>query len=497
MELLQITRVIPAQLLEEGQKQRQKQYRENNKEKIRDYLKQYNKDHKDERKQYYTQYYKDNKEEIKQLHTQYYEDNKEEIKQHQKHYRENNKDKIRQYREDNKDTLKQRQKEYRKQYYKDNKEKEQQYYENNKEYIKQRQKQHRKQNNEDIKEKAKQYRENNKEQISKQKKQYYVGNKEKIKQLHKQYREDNKERNAEYMKNYAETHRDKKNERNRRYREKKKLQREAELVNESNLNEQFIECSVDDTEQIPQTSKGLLDRLDTNHMVNAKVDQTEDMISKTEELSNTIESENPTNFVMVFDVEHSGTRESHVLQLSWGLYTKDGALVRSTDLYVKPDGYININPHVSKKIHLTYEELLSKSNSLPIKELLTLFMADASQCRVLVSHNMSADEKTMNKELERNGFEKKSVKTYCPMKETKTYCNMKDSLNRLKNPSLEELHVKLFGSNLDANKAHNSCYDFEVCAKCYFKLHPNNNDIQQGGTALGWSAQIQREYLLG
>eukprot|EP00973_Karenia_brevis_P063888 8881345-Karenia_brevis.AAC.1 len=270
-----------------------------------------------------------------------------------------------------------------------------------------------------------------------------------------------------------------------------------EFVNDADLNEQFMKCSVDDTAQLAQINNGLLDKLDIKHMVNAKINPIKDIITKTKELPNTIECVNDTSFIMVFDVEHSGTCESHVLQLSWGLYTKDGALVRSTDLYVKPDGYININPHVSKKIHLTYEELLDKSNSVPIKELLTLFMADASKCKVLVSHNMSADEKTMNKELVRNGFEKMNVQTYCTMKETKTYCNMKDSLNRPKNPSLEDLHVKLFGSNLDANRAHNSCYDFEVCAKCYFKLHPNNDDTQQGGTALGWSAQIQREYLFG
>ena len=154
-----------------------------------------------------------------------------------------------------------------------------------------------------------------------------------------------------------------------------------EFVNDADLNEQFMKCSVDDIDQLAQINKGLLDKLDIKHMVNAKINPIKDIITKTKELPNTIECVNDTSFIMVFDVEHSGTCESHILQLSWGMYTKDGALVRSTDLYVKPDGYININPHVSKKIHLTYEELLSKSNSLPIKELLTLFMADASKCK--------------------------------------------------------------------------------------------------------------------
>ena len=68
-----------------------------------EYQKQYREDNKEEIKQYSKQYSKDNKESIKQ----YSEDNKESIKQTKKQYREDNKESIKQYYKDNKESIKQ------------------------------------------------------------------------------------------------------------------------------------------------------------------------------------------------------------------------------------------------------------------------------------------------------------------------------------------------------------------------------------------------------
>jgi gas vesicle protein len=116
------------------------------------------------------EYCEDNKEKMKEYWKQYREDNKEKIKQ----YREDNKEKKKQYLEDNKEKIKEQTKQYRE----DNKEKIKKYHEDNKEKIK---------------EYMKEYREDNKEII----KQYYLDNKERLKEQVKQYREDNKERLTE------------------------------------------------------------------------------------------------------------------------------------------------------------------------------------------------------------------------------------------------------------------------------------------------------------
>ena len=71
-----------------------KEYREDNKEKIKEYYKEYNKT-----------YYEENKEKVKIKHKTYYEDNKERIAEHQKQYNQDNKERIaerkKQYYQDN------------------------------------------------------------------------------------------------------------------------------------------------------------------------------------------------------------------------------------------------------------------------------------------------------------------------------------------------------------------------------------------------------------
>ena len=62
-----------------------------------------------------------------------------------------------------------------------------------------------------------------------------------------------------------------------------------------------------------------------------------------------------------------------------------------------------------------------------------------------------------------------NVKTYCTMTETQKYCNLKNKANRLKPPRLEELYKLLFNEDVDETQTHNSLYDVEICAKCYFK----------------------------
>ena len=93
----------------------------------------------------------DNKEKIKQKSKEYYEENQEKLKQYQKEYREDNKEKIKQYRE----KIKEKRMEYNKNYYEKTKEKRIQ--------------------------KAKEYREKNKELIKKYRKEYYEKQKNKKK----------------------------------------------------------------------------------------------------------------------------------------------------------------------------------------------------------------------------------------------------------------------------------------------------------------------------
>jgi hypothetical protein len=135
--------------------------------------KEYREDHKEKIKEYEEK----NKEKRKEQTKQYRENNKEKLFEQGKQYRENNKEKIKEYEEKNKEKRKERGKQYReehrekmrkyiKEYYLNNKEKAKQYYENNKEKIK---------------EQKKEYHKNNKEKRKEYDKQRYLKNKEKTK----------------------------------------------------------------------------------------------------------------------------------------------------------------------------------------------------------------------------------------------------------------------------------------------------------------------------
>lgn len=104
------------------------QYREDNKEKIKDY--------RDNNKEQQKQYYEDNQDKIKEYLKQYYEENKEDIIEKSKEYYENNKEKVlkrvKEYTEKYKEKISKRKKEYREK----NKDKSKEYYENNKDELK-------------------------------------------------------------------------------------------------------------------------------------------------------------------------------------------------------------------------------------------------------------------------------------------------------------------------------------------------------------------------
>jgi hypothetical protein len=99
-------------------KEHQKEYRKNNKEKIREHCKEYRKNNKEKRDNYNKEYYQNNKEKIrehqKEYNKEYYQDNKEKRLE----YYQNNKEKIREYYKNNKEKIREHRKKYQKEKYK-------------------------------------------------------------------------------------------------------------------------------------------------------------------------------------------------------------------------------------------------------------------------------------------------------------------------------------------------------------------------------------------
>jgi len=117
----------------------------------------------------------DNKDKVKKEQKKYYETNKDKLKKRNKQWKENNKEYLKkwfkQWREDNKEYEKQEQKKWR---------------EDNKEKIKEQQQKYYETNKEKIKQQLKQYREDNKDKLKEKKKQYYETNKDKMKEIKKE-----------------------------------------------------------------------------------------------------------------------------------------------------------------------------------------------------------------------------------------------------------------------------------------------------------------------
>ena len=98
---------------------------------------------------YQREYREQNKEQIKEQQKQYYERNKDKIRE----YQEQNKDKIREYQEQNKDKIN----EQKRKYYERNKEKFKEYREQNKEQIREYQRQYQREYKEQNKDKIREY----------------------------------------------------------------------------------------------------------------------------------------------------------------------------------------------------------------------------------------------------------------------------------------------------------------------------------------------------
>ena len=150
------------------------------------------------------------KKELLEQQRQYIEENKEKMNAYQANYRKENAEKrcehSRQYVAEHREEVRAQ----RKSHYEENKaeiiEKQKAYAEANKAEVKARKKEWAEKNKEVIAEKRKKYAEENKKAIQERGKEYYEKNKEVIQEKFKVYREANKEKMKEYMKVYRDKH---------------------------------------------------------------------------------------------------------------------------------------------------------------------------------------------------------------------------------------------------------------------------------------------------
>ena len=192
-----------------------------------------------------------------------------------------------------------------------------------------------------------------------------------------------------------------------------------------------------------------------------------------------------TTGLPIMDVQSNGAKwypnymesEKHprIVQFSFLRYDREGTMKSMHDFIVKPDNFII--PPDSTKIHNISQDQAMK-NGTPMVNILDIFKSELDQVELVVMHNAQFDKNIILSEAFR--YERRDVidsifknNFFCTMKQTKNYVGIRSQYyDGFKNPSLTELHNKLFNERLPV--MHNSLNDAKVTAKCFFRLLSKN-----------------------
>lgn len=156
-----------------------------------------------------------------------------------------------------------------------------------------------------------------------------------------------------------------------------------------------------------------------------------------------------------------------LVQIAWLVYDNNARLIKGVNYIIKPYGF-NI-PEEASKIHsITTEIAIEKGRELRLA--LTEFCDDLSKVENIIAHNLEYDKNVIKAELMRLqmpcDIDKKNG--VCTMTISLNYCNLIHK-NKVKYPTLKELHNKLFDA--DFSESHDAMSDVMCTSKCFWKLN--------------------------
>ncbi len=181
---------------------------------------------------------------------------------------------------------------------------------------------------------------------------------------------------------------------------------------------------------------------------------------------------------LFFDTETTGIPKNYkapvsdlknwprLVQIAWLVTDDKGSEVHSAEHIVKPDGFTI--PADAAKIHgITTNVALERG--VAIKAVLDEMVKDIRTARILLAHNMAFDEKILGAESLRAGYPNhiEAKQRQCTMQSATDFCRLPGPYG-FKWPTLNELHLKLFGAPFSG--AHRALIDVRACAKCFFEL---------------------------
>jgi len=159
-----------------------------------------------------------------------------------------------------------------------------------------------------------------------------------------------------------------------------------------------------------------------------------------------------------------------VVQLAWALYDSNGNRESRNSFIIYPTDFSI--PHNAARIHgITTDR--AKREGISLHKVLPQFNADVERSSKVIAHNLAFDLPIVRTEFLRCRLETNlaTKQTFCTMKTPQiiSWCRLPSkSGTRYKWPTLNELHLQLFGTEFAGS--HNAGADVEACARCYFEL---------------------------
>lgn len=175
--------------------------------------------------------------------------------------------------------------------------------------------------------------------------------------------------------------------------------------------------------------------------------------------------------IFFFDTETTGLspHSDHVVQLAWAVTDNDGRLINEDCRIIKPSGYEI--PWSATRIHGISTEHAQRHGE-DLNAVLSRFVADVGQAKLLVAHNISFDLGMLTSAFGRSNlaFPMAGVEQVCTMRSSTSWCQLPHASGGrgYKWPKLEELHAKLFGEEFEG--AHNALADVRATRRCFFRL---------------------------
>jgi DNA polymerase III epsilon subunit-like protein len=170
-----------------------------------------------------------------------------------------------------------------------------------------------------------------------------------------------------------------------------------------------------------------------------------------------------TNGLPFFKQPHSYEGQPYITQLAAGVFDKEGKMIDSMNVYIKPTGW-TIPAIITEKTGITLE--ICEEQGVPIKDALDCFIAMVDQVNLSVAWNEPFDNLLTEAAAHRDARPRiwPGRKTFDLMKPCTNICRLPGRFG-FKWPKLTEAHKHFFNEELTG--AHDALVDIKGTARIF------------------------------